>query len=255
MKKNGFFSMSLVYSFFIVFAMISAVLLANYAHNRLLLRNFNADIKDSLDARGNTKLANLKNLFQNSNFELDNSPSQTYWVFNGVSIANNQRFSGNRGVMFPVSSSTNTLVQELKDVKILKGHTYYFQRKMFTSGQPVEFTNTKVTLENPSKGYTFYFVNDSAANGVISYKNNNWQTYGSFLTIDNTIEETTGWSFVFSQTNSSRVKMYLDCFVLVDVTKSYVPGLIPPVEWLNDNIPYFENKYIHNKSDYDPLAI
>lgn len=81
-SKNGFFATSIIYSFFLVFALISALLLSNYAHNRLLVRDFNAEIKNDLNARGNNKLANLKNLLQDSDFE---SGTNNYFITSGRS--------------------------------------------------------------------------------------------------------------------------------------------------------------------------
>ena len=48
MKKNGFISISVVYSFFLVFLVVLIAIINNYANNRLLLKNMKTDIIDNL---------------------------------------------------------------------------------------------------------------------------------------------------------------------------------------------------------------
>ncbi len=45
MKSKGFIAMSIVYSFFIVFISVTAIILANYMQNRILINELNEEIK------------------------------------------------------------------------------------------------------------------------------------------------------------------------------------------------------------------
>ena len=50
-NKKGFISMTLLYSFFLVFTALILGILANYVHNGNLLRQINDEIKESLENR------------------------------------------------------------------------------------------------------------------------------------------------------------------------------------------------------------
>ena len=69
-RKNGFFSMSLIYSVFLVFAMLSAILLANYAHNRLLVKDYNVDIKGALDFGMKAIMITNKDIESDGNYKI-----------------------------------------------------------------------------------------------------------------------------------------------------------------------------------------
>ena len=49
MKKNGFMVTSLIYSFFLVFLLLMATLLAKDASNRILLKAIKDDIRSGLE--------------------------------------------------------------------------------------------------------------------------------------------------------------------------------------------------------------
>lgn len=55
MKKNGFISISVIYSFFIVFLLIMALMMATYVNNRYLFNIYKKDIKQSV--AGSTDIA------------------------------------------------------------------------------------------------------------------------------------------------------------------------------------------------------
>jgi len=50
-NKKGFISMTLLYSFFIVFIAILLAIISNYVHNGNLLRQINNEIRESLENR------------------------------------------------------------------------------------------------------------------------------------------------------------------------------------------------------------
>ena len=49
-KKNGFFAISIIFSFFIVFLMIITINLARYAEDRILMNQVKKDIKSTLES-------------------------------------------------------------------------------------------------------------------------------------------------------------------------------------------------------------
>lgn len=47
-QKNGFMATSLLYAFFILFVALMMGIIANYAHNRILIKNANEEVAKKL---------------------------------------------------------------------------------------------------------------------------------------------------------------------------------------------------------------
>ncbi|MGM9834887.1 MAG: hypothetical protein ACI31M_03825 [Bacilli bacterium] len=246
-KKNGFFSMSLIYSFFLVFALISAILLANYAHNRLLAKDYNDEIKINLNDRGDRKLINLRNKIQNSSFEADSVEGADYqWILSNATYASNQMYHSIRSISFN-KLGDNKITQELGRNVVRKSHEYYFQYAYFTAGQPVEYTTFQIALRNSNNSKVYYFQN--LANSVISEPN--WKVTGLVVSTDESVDESDKWYFEVTKTGQSSNPLYLDAFLLTDLTQAYGYTEEASLEWLNKNIEYFESNYIHQRKDYE----
>lgn len=241
-KKNGFFSMSLIYSFFLVFVLISAILLANYAHNRLLTKNFNDDIKENLNDRGERKLINLRNKVQNSNFESDSISNQDYqWILENAAYASNQMYLGERSIALN-SNGENKITQHLAKNIIKEDHEYFFQYAYFTAGQEVDFNDYQILIRNnSSKVYYFQNLNNSNLNSP------NWVVEGFTITT-NDLNEDDDWYLEIVKTGASSNPLYIDAILLTDLTQAYGYSDEPTIEWLNDNIEYFESNYIYQRN-------
>lgn len=268
-RKNGFFSMSIIYSFFIVFVMISAVLLSNYAHNRALIRDYNKDIKENLDNEGNNKLANLKNLLNNGSFE-----TNTSWTFSGsAAYDTSQQYNGIRSVLFYGEDSDNKMTQILSGVTIKRNHVYYVQLRMFTTaGEEVTFTKSRIylksgtdeiefnngsiysALENPNPTLTPP-VSYQCVRYKNCYRSANWEYKIGVVNSTPVLRDIQDPQFIIEQEGTKEADIYIDCVMLIDLTDAYGDAINRVVlsnnnvPWLNANIQYFEKKYIHNKSD------
>ena len=150
--------------------MLSAILLANYAHNRLLVKDYNVDIKEDLNQKGNEKLAYLRNILNNSDFEVAtmSTPKNEYgnnaqWALTGATRINNQKYSGSYGMDLAKGTARNKLTQTLNNIVLKKNHTYYFQYSIFTANNVANFTSHKVYLYNAKKNYKYYFVNQGSS--------------------------------------------------------------------------------------------
>ena len=249
-NKNGFFSMSLVYSFFLVFAMLSAILLANYAHNRLLVKDYNVDIKEDLNQKGNEKLAYLRNILNNSDFEVAtmSTPKNEYgnnaqWALTGATRINNQKYSGSYGMDLAKGTARNKLTQTLNNIVLKKNHIYYFQYSIFTANNVANFTSHQVYLYNAKKNYKYYFVNQ----GSSSHNYASWTLLSSTIKTGD-IAEISGWQLIFEINGLINSNVKVDSFMLVDLTESY-GSTVPSASWFANNIGYFEVNYVHPKSD------
>lgn len=117
-NKKGFISMSLIYSFFIVFVSISISLLAVYSSNISLVRNINKEIKADLTDKGNRNLIVLINLISDGSFENGN------WSISGGRIDNEQKYYGTKSLY---QGSVSTAVSN-KQIYMNSENYYYIQR-------------------------------------------------------------------------------------------------------------------------------
>lgn len=273
--KNGFFATSIIYSFFLVFALISAILLSNYAHNRLLVRDFGNEIKKDLNTRGNNKLANVKNLIQDSDFE---SGTNNYWTATGsAEKVINQRYNGSYSIKLDhgngkiVQRFDNDYLKDLKYSGIQNGHIYYLQRRYYTFGQTISFNSAQLYLratndngsvndfafktldynnpDNPTlitEQTLFSNLNTVSVNGVY-----NWGVVGSVVKVNSSAKT---WDIIMEFNYLGNIPIYFDSFFLIDITDAYGDNIeeVPSIAWLNRSISitsFIDNKYIHNKSD------
>lgn len=69
-KKNGFIATSVMFSFFLVFTMLSLLVLASYAHYRLLMNELNGEILNDLNENViSKKYVYLDNCIEDNTFE------------------------------------------------------------------------------------------------------------------------------------------------------------------------------------------
>ena len=132
-KKNGFISMSIIYSFFTVFILVSTSLLLIYSNNLSIVKTVNREIKEELTTKGNNSLMVFKNLIVDGSFEhyADN------WIHDttlNTPIYNEQRYYGSYSLGMIKSAnnsdpaSNKTLVQSVNSIHMVKDHYYYISR-------------------------------------------------------------------------------------------------------------------------------
>ena len=132
-KKNGFISMSIIYSFFTVFILVSTSLLLIYSNNLSIVKTVNREIKEELTTKGNNSLMVFKNLIVDGSFEhyADN------WIYDtslNTPIYNEQRYYGSYSLGMIKSAdnsdpaSNKTLVQSVNSIHMIKDHYYYISR-------------------------------------------------------------------------------------------------------------------------------
>lgn len=92
MKKNGFVSTTLIYTFFILFLALMIFLLGSYSHNRHLLSSYKNDIKLSFVERAGQDI-NIYYMIYNDiteGYDLKkNIPSDDYALVESISSCNN----------------------------------------------------------------------------------------------------------------------------------------------------------------------
>ncbi len=68
-KKNGFISMSIIYSFFAVFTLVSSSLLLIYSTNLSIVKEKNREIRNEITEKGNNSIMPFINLIVDGGFE------------------------------------------------------------------------------------------------------------------------------------------------------------------------------------------
>lgn len=237
-KQNGFISMAVVYSFFLVFATITTLLLANYAHNRLLIREMNNDIKTELLNIGNNKLLKFNNLLVNGNMEANSN-----WTFsNSTNIQYSEKnfVSTKRSIVLniPSASTTTTLSQNLT-TSIIPGHKYYFRINMFAPWLTTGTTST-IQLRNLSNNATYPF---SQITTFGDYRN--WSLRSQILQIPSSASAGTSWRFEIVETGKIGSPIYIDDLLLLDLTATEGASSHSK-SWLDENIPYFDGEGLFN---------
>ncbi len=159
-KKNGFISMSIIYSFFTVFILVSTSLLLIYSNNLAIVKSVNKGIKNDLTNKGNRSLMIFKNLIQDGSFE----KHEDYWT---VDINNtspdweSQNYYGNNSLGIVKDSANGqtgiTYVQSKYAIYMIPGHYYYISRVYMAYNN---FNGTSDTL-------SIYLTPDTASDFTI----------------------------------------------------------------------------------------
>ena len=249
MKNNkGFISMSLVYSFLIVFVTISAALLTVYTENISDIRKLNTEIKDDLIERGNDQIIVLENLVTNGSFENTGSGVSASWYasntncsFSSKSVVTDpdgtnpkqtgQAYYGDGSIEINTELG-NCFFASTSRIRLEKDHVYYVEIT-YNSGNGFDENATKLYFKknnyNSSPSSTDY-VNTSITPSLSSEK--------PFMT-PWTMPSGSGSTFVMGSVNadifrfkrdsgeyyiglffSSRKSQptYMDGFMLIDIT-------------------------------------
>lgn len=126
-KKNGFISMSIIYSFFTVFILVSTSLLLIYSNNLSIVKNVNKEIKEDLTKKGNNSLMIFKNLIQDGSFE-NASENWEHDTTKQAPVFNEQRYYGNYSLGLIKETNSISLVKSKYTIRMTKGHYYYISR-------------------------------------------------------------------------------------------------------------------------------
>lgn len=224
-RKNGFISMSLIYSFFIVFVAISISLLAIYSSNINLVKNVNKEIKNDLTDKGNKNLVVLTNLIKDGSFE--DYPSQWTYTGNTARIDSIQKYYGTKSLY--TDGSANYVTSNY-NINMVNGHYYYFQR---IYQAPVGTEGYATDSEAPAE----VLINDQAIikrktarpctgwNHIVPTTAINTDNCGNSRSMERTVEV---FAFEYRGTTgnyplkirSNNRYMYTDGYILVDLTAS-----------------------------------
>ncbi len=160
MKNNkGFISMSLVYSFLVVFVAISISLLAIYTENIMKIRKLNNEIKEELMIKGNERIVVLENLVKNGSFEtLNGKDWDEYWSISGTGCYYSSKVQYHDIILnedtygqsfYDVQSieafSANCRVSSIDTITMVKDHVYYVEW-IYNAGGGYGYDKTSISF-------------------------------------------------------------------------------------------------------------
>ena len=87
-NKNGFIASSLMFSFFLVFILLTVLVLTSYTHYNLLINNLNGDILDDLNTNIAKKYVAIRNFVRNGTF-VQSGSSIPEWEHSNMTRVNN----------------------------------------------------------------------------------------------------------------------------------------------------------------------
>lgn len=250
MKENGFIATSLIYSFFIAFVSLVAVILGTYSYYRGALNKLNSNVLSSLNNRISNKYILLTNLVENGSFENDLS---TY-DFTGVTMIENKPGDMNNPVASGFKSlqlnsvSYNGNMPQNKNAKLIKrfqplvkypsNQQYYVRFKMFKNGR-IMFNNPQekayVKLNNNCGTADTRLLTLGDQNNDSNFAFSNWQVM-SFITDTIPLSESELLNLEFYVANEERLReadiiienthtglltdysIYIDEIMVIDVT-------------------------------------
>ncbi|MBQ6840774.1 MAG: hypothetical protein IJO63_01500 [Bacilli bacterium] len=83
-KKNGFISISVIYSFFIVFLLLLTLMMSTYVNNRYVYNIYKTDIKQQISGKGDDIVDSYPTLIKKIQTEFEyggiNDTSYIYWI-------------------------------------------------------------------------------------------------------------------------------------------------------------------------------
>lgn len=182
-NKKGFIATSLMYSFFIVFALLALTILATYSHYRYLNNDLNNSILEELNQKIISKYARLYNLVDNGGFEDSNTYMWSTYNSNIISIdpANptNSSFTGDKSMVMDASrpNVNVSFTQNIDTSKLKRNQAKIYLRFRAFKKNEVKSSDSDVTLstgfniENYSTYYKKYLEDKFNINWQNEYEN------------------------------------------------------------------------------------
>ena len=175
-RKNGFISMSIIYSFFAVFAIVSTSLLLVYSNNIAIVKNINKEVKEELNKKGNDMILVFDNLIIDGSIEegsstwvnIPNANSTTKYG-NPLSLRKEQQYYRDSALAMTYSDTTRSyLIRTNRVIDLIQNHYYYISRV---------YESWNHTLGNML--YLYFMVNSQSGNFKADNSNviNNTRTY------------------------------------------------------------------------------
>ena len=280
MSKKGFIATSMMYSFFIVFALLALTILSTYSHYRYLSNDMNSSIADELNNKTLNKYARLYNLVKNGNFESGNSNWSRTNAETGTKSDTFSVYSGDKAMVMPTTGTASNFYQNvntssLKAKEDNKVHKIYIRFRSFKKNSLISNDSDVCVTIDTKRCYSTYYYNylrnnysvtpslsgkiffadgapEIAATGYNPY---NWALHSEIIDVTfNNANVNKNWKLEFYINNKSGPgQVYIDDVMLIDVTSVFTRENTNATydytvkQYLDENLNYYDGNYVLGK--------
>lgn len=250
-KKNGFIATSIIYSFFVVFSLVTLTILANYAHYRILFNNLNGNILSDLNKLIANDYANLANLVSNGDFETTDG-----WTLNNSKISLVTQsdiengslavsYSGLGSAYLNDNFETNSSSSIMQDLNLInkvkldnKKHKFYVRFRLYRNGN-VNSTDGNVCLQSSCFDNVLVKTNSEKKWS----EDANWSVKSYIMPITLSSELVSLNLNFYINGATSNVRTYIDDVIVTDITGVYEDETSDETmkAYLDTNLDYFSN--------------
>lgn len=253
-KSKGFISISIVFSFILVFVSITSFLLVDFMQNRLLLSDINREIKENINDLNNDRIFKITNFIENGDYD-----ELTPFLGRNVRLTDKFFYSEKFGLEVNGSLSNATANNGNPTMPDTFFISYNFPKNKVSEGKRDYLISFKLSQNKDQQlfdyNYFYYRKHGEYTEIIIMidqmydvYPNTirpgafGWDTYG-FVATDIELDLTSDFFGIALSSSYLTNIFYLDDYMVIDVTDLMDYGVSK--EWLLENIPYFNgNKTI-----------
>lgn len=225
-NKKGFISSSLLFSFFLVFILLSVLVLTSYTHYNVLIKNLNGTILDGLNDHIASKYSGIKTLIQNGKIESNESP----WVLS--TDARYVKLDSNQSEFMQIRPNTTGYFSQ-NFSQIPSGRILYVAFN-FNTWYPDNCTTCTFSVKfNDNKIEKFYYMDsndtykevesDKLVQNDESNKHQRWILYGGIYRTESNIDEIKfeATDLNYAEENAGGV-FGINNIVVADITNLYI---------------------------------
>ena len=251
-KSKGFISISIVFSFILVFVSITGFLLVDFMQNRLLAGDINGEVKEDINDLNDARIFKITNFIENGDYD-----ELTPFLGRNVRLTDKFFYSEKFGLEVNGSLLNATVDNGIPTKQNTFFISYNFPKKKVSEGKRDYLISFKLSQDKDQQIFNnnyFYYRKDKEYTKIMIdqmhkvYPNTirpgvfGWDTYG-FVATDIELDLTSDFfGIVLSSSDLANI-FYLDDYMVIDVTDLMDYGVSK--EWLLENIPYFNgNKTI-----------
>ena len=252
-NKNGFISSSLLFSFFLVFILLSVLVLASYTHYNSLIKGLNGTILDELNTNIASKYSGIKTLIKNGKIENDASN----WNLNdGARYIKND---SNNNEFLQIKPNTNGLFSQ--SFNNIEEQRVLYIAFNFNTWYPDSCTTCTFTVElNNNRINNFYYIDSNntlkvlESNSLVRNDEGNkyqrWILFGSIYRTTSTVNEIkfSANDLNYSLDNAGGV-FGINNIVVADITNLYKDNNVSNddemIKYLLKELPYlsYDQRY------------
>ena len=243
MNNKGFIATSVLYSFFVVFLMLSLFILNTYENHRVLIENLNSNILNTLNDEISNKYVLIKNHVSNGDFEENTALS-------GLSNSERNNTNSATGTYSLMMHKTPTTANSAFSINASwlendnKSHKFYFAYRVFRKG--IVNGTSEISLNFGSTKYKFTSLSLNMTDMNDWANTSNWSIQSQI--INNVIVNNQTAKVTFSISNqTSEYQTFIDQVMLIDITNFKLDGSTISdaqiKEYFDLNVPFFTQSY------------